>query len=58
MQTECSIDLLPSLQKFLVIVLLLLEEKVTGFHIKDSEINLGVQAAKVYGKSQVGVREK
>ena len=42
MQTAGSTDLLPSLQKFLVIVMLFLEEKVAGFHMKDSEINLGV----------------
>lgn len=54
MQTAHSIDLFPSLQRFLVIVMLFLEEKMEGLHMKDSEINLGVQAAKVYGESQVG----
>lgn len=46
--------LFPSRQKFSVILMLSLEEKVEGLNMKDSEINLGVQAAKAYGKSQVG----
>lgn len=52
---NCDIDLSPTYlhEKFSVSSLLFPEEKVEGMDKNDSDINLGVQAGTVYGKSWV-----